>query len=386
MSGFSFVILKVIQARFGQVFFDNYILILRYSGFIVPFIMLGMGVSIPRHISFIRHNSDSTKDKNSVVETGIVIVLLAIFITFLISFFLANFFEFNKLLFNGHEYFFILIMYCAGLALFSSVYSVMRGFEEFKLIESLKICLIGIPALFFIFYLKTLTDYLYVYTVLNCIVFIFVFWYKNINININIKIESAVLVFGLKRVIGDVTYPLLVSIPIIYTVNSIGYESAAKFSFYIMLVNIFVMFVNPISTIMLTKAVKIVNSKSKLLNYIVFSFILSIVLSIFFSILSPYIISYFGYSINKIDIFNLSIILSFLSIYICVRSIIDAESETPHLLIMTLVALFFEILYLLLIDYIGYLYIISSYFISFGILLILSLIRYYRIYTNAESV
>jgi O-antigen/teichoic acid export membrane protein len=384
MSVISFVIMKTVQARFGQDLFDNYLLILRYSGFLVPLIVLGLGVSIPRYVSFIRHQDKSFSNTNNIVDTGIVIISLSVIFTLIFGLSLNALVDMDTFFFDGEGYFNLLLVYSSGLALFSYVYAVMRGFEEFKFIELIRITILGIAGLYFIFTLENITEYLYAYTILNIIVFIVIVRHKKIKITK--KIDKDVVFFGLKRVAGDVSYPLLLSIPVIYTVNMIGSSYAAEISFYLMLINIFVLVINPISTIMLTKAVTIVGSKIKLYEYIKFALILSTAVSILFQIGSPFIANIFGYTLHAFDSIILAIIVFLLSIFVCIRSIIDAESVTPYLLRITIVSLSAEIACLIFLHYTHNENIMSSYLVSITLLCLLAVQRYIEIYKNADNV
>jgi O-antigen/teichoic acid export membrane protein len=384
MSVISFAIMKTVQARFGQDIFDNYLLILRYTGFLVPLIMLGLGVSMPRYISFIRHQDKLSSNTNNIVDTGIVVISLSVIFTLIFGLSLNALVDIGALFFNGSKYFNLLLVYSSGLALFAYAYAVMRGFEEFKFIELIRVTILGIAGLYFIFTLKNINEYLYAYTTLNIIIFLVVTRYKKIKITK--KIDKDVLFFGLKRVVADVSYPLLLSIPIIYTINVIGSSYAAEISFHIMLINIFVLVVNPVSTIMLTKTVTMIGSKIKLYEYIKFVLILSTAVSILFLIISPFIVNIFGYTLHIFDSIILTISVFLLSIFVCLRSIIDAESVKPYLLKITIASLSTEIVSLVFLYYTHNENILLSYFVSITLLCLLAVQRYVEIYKNADNV
>ena len=174
MVGISFVIMKIVQARFGQDLFDNYLLILRYSGFLVPLIVLGLGISIPRYVSFQMHKDKTFSNIGYIVDTGMVVISVSIIFVLTFGLFLNTLINIDAYLFNGQEYFSLLLVYSAGLALFCFAYAVMIAFEEIRLIEIIKIVIVGFGALSFVLILKNLSQYLFVFTILNIIIFIFV--------------------------------------------------------------------------------------------------------------------------------------------------------------------------------------------------------------------
>jgi len=286
-------------------------------------------------------------------------------------------------LFNGQEYFSLLLVYSVGLALFCFAYAVMVAFEEIRLIEIIKIVIVGFGALSFVLILKNLSQYLFVFTILNVIIFIFVIFRKKIKFTK--KVNKDLIYFGLKRVAGEVMYPLLLSIPIIFSVNQIGLSYAAELSFYFMITNVFILIINPVSTILLTKAVTIFESKTKLYEFLKFGIITSAVLSILFQITSPIIADIFGYNLDIYNSIVLSVIVFLLSLFVWIRNIINSEAVTPYLLRFTCFAVGFEILFIFFVSNKFNVDVIFSYLFAVLILCVLTVQRYIVIYKNANK-
>ena len=383
MVGISFVIMKIVQARFGQDLFDNYLLILRYSGFLVPMIVLGLGISIPRYVSFQMHKDKTFSNISYIVDTGMVVISMSIIFVLIFGLFLNTLINIDAYLFNGQEYFSLLLVYSVGLALFCFAYAVMVAFEEIRLIEIIKIVIVGFGALSFVLILKNLSQYLFVFTILNIIIFIFVIFRKKIKFTK--KVNKDLIYFGLKRVAGEVMYPLLLSIPIVFSVNQIGLSYAAELSFYFMMTNVFILVINPVSTILLTKAVTIFESKTKLYEFLKFGIIISALLSISFQITSPIIANIFGYNLDIYNSLVLSIIVFLLSLFVWIRNIINSEAVTPYLFRFTCFAVGFEILFIFFVNYNPNVDVIFSYLFAVLILCTLTVQRYIVIYKNANK-
>ena len=383
LAGISFIIMKIVQARFGQDLFDNYLLILRYSGFLVPLIVLGLGISIPRYVSFQMHKDKTFSNISYIVDTGMVVISMSIIFVLIFGLFLNTLINIDTYLFNGQEYFSLLLVYSVGLALFCFAYAVMVAFEEIRLIEIIKIVIVGFGALSFVLILKNLSQYLFVFTILNVIIFIFVIFRKKIKFTK--KVNKDLIYFGLKRVAGEVMYPLLLSIPIIFSVNQIGLSYAAELSFYFMITNVFILIINPVSTILLTKAVTIFESKTKLYEFLKFGIITSAVLSILFQITSPIIADIFGYNLDIYNSIVLSVIVFLLSLFVWIRNIINSEAVTPYLLRFTCFAVGFEILFIFFVSNKFNVDVIFSYLFAVLILCVLTVQRYIVIYKNANK-
>jgi hypothetical protein len=383
LAGISFIIMKIVQARFGQDLFDNYLLILRYSGFLVPMIVLGLGISIPRYVSFQMHKDKTFSNISYIVDTGMVVISMSIIFVLIFGLFLNTLINIDTYLFNGQEYFSLLLVYSVGLALFCFAYAVMVAFEEIRLIEIIKIVIVGFGALSFVLILKNLSQYLFVFTILNVIIFIFVIFRKKIKFTK--KVNKDLIYFGLKRVAGEVMYPLLLSIPIVFSVNQIGLSYAAELSFYFMITNVFILVINPVSTILLTKAVTIFESKTKLYEFLKFGIIISAVLSIFFQITSPIIADIFGYNLDIYNSIVLSVIVFLLSLFVWIRNIINSEAVTPYLLRFTCFAVGFEILFIFFVSNKFNVDVIFSYLFAVLILCVLTVQRYIVIYKNANK-
>ena len=383
LAGISFIIMKIVQARFGQDLFDNYLLILRYSGFLVPMIVLGLGISIPRYVSFQMHKDKTFSNISYIVDTGMVVISMSIIFVLIFGLFLNTLINIDAYLFNGQEYFSLLLVYSVGLALFCFAYAVMVAFEEIRLIEIIKIVIVGFGALSFVLILKNLSQYLFVFTILNVIIFIFVIFRKKIKFTK--KVNKDLIYFGLKRVAGEVMYPLLLSIPIVFSVNQIGLSYAAELSFYFMITNVFILIINPVSTILLTKAVTIFESKTKLYEFLKFGIITSAVLSILFQITSPIIADIFGYNLDIYNSIVLSVIVFLLSLFVWIRNIINSEAVTPYLLRFTCFAVGFEILFIFFVSNKFNVDVIFSYLFAVLILCVLTVQRYIVIYKNANK-
>ena len=378
----SFLVMKLIKFRLGQVEFEVMVLILRYSGFIVPALCCGMGVAIPRYMGA-QIERRSQHDLTSIVGTGYITVLttIAVFVT-LINF---EFFQvrLNELLFNNANYIFILGIYSSLLALYAITYAVARGAQHFAQNEILNFLIIGFPSIAIAYFSNSIQTYFIVVAALNlCLSLTLSKKYFNW---IRLRFSKEIFTFGAKRVFGDLVFPLLTLLPTIAIVKMSGTSKGAEFGFNLMLVNGALIILNPISTLLLPRSVRLSTDRfflNKLIRY-----------SIVTLLMAPPIIFLVNLFVTQLffsnDNIQIAVVVAigggFLSQYLLARSIIDGAYHQPRLLYIMVLALLAESVV------VGVAYIVSvpnlsvySYIVGMAILGTVSLLELKRLVKNAN--
>lgn len=147
-----FLIYRLIAVRLGADFVGEYSLIKRVGDVILPFMLLGFGMGLPRYIAMAKNKGQTV----SYMVTGTLVVGGAsfLFITFLI----AGAGSFSEIFFGGKNHINLVIplsVYLAGLSLFNLVYSFFRGKLYVKALNLLQIAnIVILPIVILLFFGK----------------------------------------------------------------------------------------------------------------------------------------------------------------------------------------------------------------------------------------
>jgi len=145
-----FFIYRQIAKNFGSEGVGEYSLVKRVIGFFQPFLLLGLGVGIPRYIAM----SQDKEQRSSYIKAGGLVVAIFTFV-FLIF---INLFKdcFAKIFFGTTDYSNLVLpfsFFLAGLTLHALVYSYFRGRLFVKTFNSLQIInLASVPIIILIFF------------------------------------------------------------------------------------------------------------------------------------------------------------------------------------------------------------------------------------------
>ena len=319
----------------GKEGFSEYALVRRTISFLLPALILGMGVAIPRYIGYSYSNF---KKANTYFIAGFVILFSVILIFSL----LINLFQKNVafLFFGDSKYYYLIFpinIMLIGLIFHSLCYGYFRGNLSMIKANFLQLINMGIVP-FLVFFLK---DNLKEIILLNGLIIILVTFIFLTMILKNITFErneiytnlKELMAYGIQRVPGDFGLSGLFSLPSTITAHISGVTIAGYVAFGTSLLNMVGAGFAPLGLMLLPKASQLVANKDfKTLKYYILkilkvTFILTILGVVFFEIFADKIIQiYLGTLNSDLLIITRIIIIASIgyTIYVAMRSIIDA--------------------------------------------------------------
>jgi len=319
----------------GKEGFSEYALVRRTISFLLPALILGMGVAIPRYIGYSYSNF---KKANTYFIAGFVILFSVILIFSL----LINLFQKNVafLFFGDSKYYYLIFpinIMLIGLIFHSLCYGYFRGNLSMIKANFLQLINMGIVP-FLVFFLK---DNLKEIILLNGLIIILVSFIFLTMILKNITFErneiytnlKELMAYGIQRVPGDFGLSGLFSLPSTITAHISGVTIAGYVAFGTSLLNMVGAGFAPLGLMLLPKASQLVANKDfKTLKYYILkilkvTFILTILGVVFFEIFADKIIQiYLGTLNSDLLIITRIIIIASIgyTIYVAMRSIIDA--------------------------------------------------------------
>ena len=376
----------------GKEGFSEYALVRRTISFLLPALILGMGVAIPRYIGYSYSNF---KKANTYFIAGFIILFSVILIFSL----LINLFQKNVafLFFGDSKYYYLIFpinVMLIGLIFHSLCYGYFRGNLSMIKANFLQLINMGIVP-FLVFFLK---DNLKEIILLNGLIIILVSFIFLTMILKNITFErneiytnlKELMAYGIQRVPGDFGLSGLFSLPSTITAHISGITIAGYVAFGTSLLNMVGAGFAPLGLILLPKASQLVANKDfKILKtYVIkilkITFILTVLGIAFFEIFADKIILIYLDTLNSdlLIIIRIIIIASIdYTIYVAMRSIIDAyyvrAMNTKNILMSLIFFLITSIVILLMGK--SYIFLVIGFVSSIFLLGILTLIEVKRL-------
>jgi O-antigen/teichoic acid export membrane protein len=319
----------------GKEGFSEYALVRRTISFLLPALILGMGVAIPRYIGYSYSNF---KKANTYFIAGFIILFFVILIfSLLINLFQKNF---AFLFFGDSKYYYLIFpinIMLIGLIFHSVCYGYFRGNLSMIKANFLQLINMGIVP-FLVFFLENNLKEIILLNGLIIILVSFIFLtmiLKNITFERNEIYTNLkeLMAYGIQRVPGDFGLSGLFSLPSTITAHISGVTIAGYVAFGTSLLNMVGAGFAPLGLILLPKASQLVANKDfKILKtYIIkilkITFILTVLGIVFFEIFADKIILIYLGTLNYdlLIITRIIIIASIgYTIYVVMRSIIDA--------------------------------------------------------------
>lgn len=338
-----FFIYRLIAERFGPEGVGEYALVKRVIGFVSPFLLLGLGVGIPRYIAM-------SKDKFQMIT---YLKAGGLIIAFSISFFLIviNLFKesFAKTFFGAVNYVNLVLpfsFFLAGFIFTSFVYSYFRGRLLIKIFNFLYIVNLALVPLIIIIFFKGITIEKII-TLIGITTFIIAFIFllpsiKEIIFSIG-KLQfqkslKEVLYYSLPRAVGDFALAGLLSLGPIFAAHFVSIQEVGYLSVSQSLLHAIEVAIAPLGLVLLPKVSNlIVNGRQEMikenLNLLIRAVIqCSIFLCIQLIIFADIIIKYwlgteFLNAVPVMRIIFLSTVFYFF--YVAIRSVLDAAKVKP---------------------------------------------------------
>ena len=144
------VLFKIIGVKFGAIGFSEYTLGKRLLGFLIPFLMIGLGVSLPKFLAI-----EKPQQQLEIIYTALIIVAFFSCVSLLAFVSFSSFF--SQIVFGDihHKKLFgMLLIYIFVLMLHACIYNYFRGKFNFKMSGVLQLLNLGILPLLVYFAAK----------------------------------------------------------------------------------------------------------------------------------------------------------------------------------------------------------------------------------------
>lgn len=335
-----FIIMKIIKILLSQDALNQFVLTLRYSSFITPVLMAGMGIALPAMLG--ESNKRESRKINDIITAGFIIYLLWNLIIFAL---LWNNFIFNKIKeIISYKELWVLYFYSLGVSTFGLAYAIHRGLGNYKKIETKRIFTLLIPLVAFSAACKNITTYIFLASIVYILNSIFLLrGYLRRTKEFNIL--SQMFTFGIKRLPNDILYALIPTLPLLYISKYIGLDEAAQFGICFMISNAFMMLLGPISTLLLPIASNIQAVGDGFKDYLKTIPVIVIIMGFIVMLGLKYITPIF-YDISNRLIYIVAFAFPFSGLYILTRSILDGVVKKPYTTYVLITAIIIEYIFL----------------------------------------
>ncbi|MGB6105275.1 MAG: hypothetical protein WBF88_15645 [Pusillimonas sp.] len=318
VSLFSLLLYKLVLIVFGKADLELFSVIKRYQAFFIPIILLGYGVMLPKYIA--------QRKAGKKILYGSMITAVALWAVGLVLASVVDNTVFLALLFSFPAF------------LSGYFFSVSRGLEDYKKgIATMMLYLVILPLLAFIGS-SEIKNYIYIYFYISVIVLGFWWRYYSKDFSLIAKMVSIELPIWtyLKRswgrVPGDFCNQGVLIIPVQLLLMNDERQMAAYLSLAIAIAVACSIPIKPISTILLTRLASVkVDSRKNMLSVCMYILISAVIGSIYY-ILSVLINRFYFNDLMFLDVLrSLTLFVCFNSLYILIRSYIDALYDGPVL-------------------------------------------------------
>lgn len=334
----SLLIYRWFKISYGEEGFAEFSLFKRGSGYLTTFMLMGMGVALPRQIAIDVGNKKKT---HNYLTAAIAILIIGLLILFFIFLFFKE--QFAYLLFGNIGYENLinpLLLLVFGLLLQSIGYGYLRGFLRMIEANIYQFANLGIlPALCF-FLTSSVEAYFYCLAMLS--ILLFAFFIFRIRKELHFSFEGIfpyikkLFTYGVQRMPGDFALGSLFTLPAIFVAHDKGVIQAGYIAFAVSLLKLVGSLFGPIGLIFLPKISKLLGEKKyevvrkHSLDLLKICVILSVTGLIVFQFFSVEILSlYLGNVNQRLNSITKTIMFGsvFYAIYVTMRSIIDSYYE-----------------------------------------------------------
>ncbi len=398
--GFEFLIMvisvllfKMVNLKFYSNGFSEYTINKRLVGFLMPLLMVGMGVSLPKFLSIESHK------KQLEIHYTALLVLSGIFMAFLLLGFLFSTY-FSKMVFGDmdHEQMcMVVVLYVFSLMVHACLYNYFRGKFKFKISSFLQLVNIGLLPLLAYFLADSIFHYFLYLSLMTLLLLLTVnvLWIPFLRLTWSDFKSSfkKLMNYGIQRMPGDVVLGLFFAVPTFIASNFFSLTIAGNIAFCLSLFNIIIALMSPVNIILLPEASKIVFEKNfALLKSISTKLLL---LSIALGVFTFCIVFLFGAEIlnafsveNAVESEKYLLVIFFgvigYSVFSVIRSIVDAFYETAKVSANILISFCVFMALLLLLRIFDSFTIVNTLLVfavavnSLGLLTYLSLIKIFK--------
>lgn len=389
----SVALFKIVVVKFLDIGFAEFSINKRLVGFLMPLMMMGMGVSLSKFLP-----NENEKKQLEIHYSALIIVTVLFLVSLLLFFSMST--SLSKLAFGDHDHEKMCVaslMYVYSLMVHACVYNFFRGKFNFILSSFLQLINLGILPLLVCFFADNIFQYFLILSLacllLLLIVNILFVPFVKISLGDYSKNIKRIVLYGFQRMPGDVILGLFLAIPTFIATNYFSITVGGNIAFCLSLFNIVIALMSPVNIILLPKASKIVHEKNfSLLKEISRKLLL---LSIGIGVITYSVVYFFGE--NILILFNVknhadtTLFLNIIfmgvigySIFSVIRSVIDAFYKRARVTTIIITTFLFFIISIGIIKYLD-LFTIRNILIAFtisinvlGVLTFFSLTRIYK--------
>jgi len=299
------LVFKLAALFLGKTGFAEYALAKRNLSVIVPVLLLGLGVGIPRYVAMARAQNSDSKNPESYLISAFSMIVLTVILFLLVAYLFADHMAF--LLFGNQNYQFLILPWAttiAGICFHTLVYSYFRGYLKMGVANLLQLINIGlIPVLVFVIPNITVPDIflaLGLAWIITSGAVIFLIFKKNRLKGLGwsqLKTNSKQLLsYGIGRVPGDLGMLGFFSLPAILTAHFSGIEQAGLVAFAISILTLLGSVFYPVGLIMLPQVSNqlakndLASVQANLRKLLKISLGLTVLLVLLFELFAPLII------------------------------------------------------------------------------------------------
>ena len=384
----SILLFRIVNIRFETLGFSEFTISKRLIGFLMPLLMLGLGVSLPKFLPL-----ESKQKQLQIHYTAVIIVTMLLVLGSILFLFFPDYC--SSMVFGDafhKKMIFANLLFVYSLMLHACVYNFFRGQFNFKMSGLVQLINLGVLPLICCYFADNMLDYFIVLSV-STIIFLSIINllqipllnFKNLFFKENfIKLTN----YGLQRMPGDVVLGLFIALPTFIATNYFSIIEAGNIAFCISLFNIIIAFMSPINIILLPKASKIVFDKDFVQLKRIGGKLLALALSIgIFSIiainfLAEFVLNIFSISAENNTALYLKIVFTGVigySVFSIIRSIIDAFYAKAKNTVNISISFIFFIVSLFTLKFLG-IFTLTNTLIVFSISInFLGIITYYSL-------
>ncbi|CAN5545646.1 hypothetical protein BH10BAC1_BH10BAC1_14470 [soil metagenome] len=393
----SVVLFKMVAVKFLDLGFAEFSINKRLVGFLMPLMMMGMGVSLPKFLPV------ESNEKQLQIHYSALIIVTSFFLLSLALFFLMSNIL-SKLAFGdyNHEKIFLAsLIYIYSLMLHGVIYNFFRGKFNFVISSLLQLINLGILPLIAYFFAKNIFQYFVILSssTILLLVLVNILFIPLVKIAIVDYVATIrrIVQYGIKRMPGDVVLGLFLAIPAFIGTNYFSINVGGNIAFCLSLFNIVIALMSPVNIILLPKASKIVHEK----NFVLLKDISTKLLFVSFGIGIITLVIVYLFGENILILFNVKnhiettgflniIFLGIIgfSVFSVIRSVIDAFYEKARVTSIIIISFLFFLAYIGIVKYFG-LFSINNILLAFTISInVLGLLTYFsltRIYKTIQK-
>lgn len=344
--------------------FAQYAIIKRILSLITPLVALGIAVALPRKIAAIEANLDNDQTASYFLAALLIVLIVCIICGLFINIF-SGYFSF--LFFGDKKYAYIvpsLSICIIGLSLQGICYAYLRGKMLFRLASIFSIGVSALSPLVALylsaFNIVILFWLIGIFSILASLPILFSAFFHS-KYKLELTSIRSLLSYGIRRIPGDFALGGLFALPSVLSAHWVSLEEAGMVAFATSLLGIAATVMSPFSVILLPHSMRLIKAKrfdllkSQIIKVLWACLVFSLVGILLLQLLMNFGVGYWlgNEYLKYIQIVRFIVIGIFpYSIYICLRSVLDAaffkavNSHNLYVSLLLFVILFYSGLFL----------------------------------------